>query len=325
MQEYVQESGWLFAMLPFFMTLILTATLIYVNAYLLVPLLLDKKRVIGYTVCIILLIALCTFARSVALRYCDSLLWPSKTPSAYAYFTWTLLDNFWAILISTLLLFSLRWIDQKDKVKNIEITQLQSELRYLRTQINPHFLFNGLNTIYGNINSENEEARNIVLQFSDLLRYSLYEADVEWVELGQEIACLENYVALQKARRNQNLEISFSVKAPKQSVKIAPLIFIPFVENAFKHGLAVGDTDSFVEISLHQKVQEHILFHCSNSYEDRPAKQSGIGLANVKRRLNLLYPEKHRLKISDNGHVYSIDLCIELSSAKSDDCNEAFQ
>ena len=312
MQEYVKESGWIFAMLPFFILILLIAILIYVNAWLFVPLLLDKQRVIGYTICVILLIALATFANSVTLHYFDSLLWPSKTRPVHLYFTWTLLDNCLAILISTLLLFSLRWIEQKQKVKNIEIIQLQSELKYLRSQINPHFLFNGLNTIYGNINIENKEARETVLQFSDLLRYSLYEADVETVELSQEMECLENYVALQRARRNKNSKISLAINVLNDSLKIAPLIFIPFVENAFKHGSTAEDTDSFVKITLHQNEQDQVLFHCSNSYEAQTTRQRGIGLANVKRRLDLLYPGRHILEIIDDGYSYTIDLRIEL-------------
>jgi two-component system LytT family sensor kinase len=112
--------------------------------------------------------------------------------------------------------------------KTVQINQLETELKYLRAQVNPHFLFNGLNTIYGYIDRSNQQARDILVQFSDLLRYSLYDADVDWVDLGKEAVYLQNYVALQRARSNSNLQIELEISVEENTVKIAPLLFMAF-------------------------------------------------------------------------------------------------
>src|SRR3984957_5598050 len=127
-------------------------------------------------------------------------------------------------VITAMLYITQKWAEQQEQVKNSQINQLQTELKYLRSQINPHFLFNGLNTVYGYIDMGNRQARDMMVQFSDLLRYNLYEADVEMIALEKEIKYLENYVALQKARSNDNVEVSLVVRYKNRSVQIAPLI-----------------------------------------------------------------------------------------------------
>lgn len=310
-QGYVTKKGWLFSLPPLMISIALVAMLIYVNAFVLVPKLLDKKKTALYITGLLALIFFNTYLRSLSNQYWDSRVWPDDPMEISSYFRWTLFDSFWSILISTLLLFSLRWSNQKQQVKNIEVAQLQTELKYLRSQINPHFLFNGLNTIYGNIDSSNQTARNILIRFADLLRYNLYEADIDFVELGKEVAYLENYVALQKARSNANLNIKLTVAVEDRSLKIAPLLFIAFVENAFKYMTRDDATDNFVKINL---VQQHrtIVFSCVNSYETGETGEGGIGLANVKRRLELLYKDNYTLEIKSGAPVYSATLTLHV-------------
>lgn len=310
-QGYINKKGWLFALTPFVISISLVAILIYVNAFLLVPKLLDKKKIALYIITVLLLVSLNTYVRSLSTLYWDNRAWPEDVMTLSSYFKWNLFDSFWSILISTLLLFSLRWSQQRQQVKNIEVAQLQTELKYLRSQLNPHFLFNGLNTIYGNIDISNQEARNVLVQFSDLLRYNLYEADVDSVPLGKEATYLENYVALQKARSNANLDIELNIDIEDKGIKIAPLIFISFVENAFKFITRDDNTNNFVRISLQQK-NNTIIFTSINSYEANGGATTGIGLANVKRRLELLYKNQYQLQIEKDDSTYSTILTIHV-------------
>jgi two-component system LytT family sensor kinase len=310
-EDYIHKKGWLFTLPALGISIVLLAMLIYVNAFLLVPKLLDRKRVGLYLLSVLLLVVLNTWLKSLSQQYYDYLTWPTDPMTLRSYFKWNLFNSFWSILISTLLLYSLRWSQQRQQVRNIELEQLQTELKYLRSQLNPHFLFNGLNTIYGNIDRDNEVARNVLVQFSDLLRYNLYEADVDLIELGREAAYLENYVAIQKARSNANLRIGLTVQIADPGVKIAPLIFIAFVENAFKFITREDNTLNFVDISLVQEAGE-IFFSCVNSYEAGGGRVGGIGLKNVTRRLDLLYKGRYRLDIRQENSVYSVNLVMSI-------------
>jgi two-component system LytT family sensor kinase len=251
-----------------------------------------------------------TLINSVNQQYWNSLVYgvqAAGNPSRY--YLANVLYALWFTLISSMLFYTQQWIEQKNQVKNIQISQLQHELRYLRAQINPHFLFNGLNTIYGYIDMKNEEARNILLQFSDLLRYHLYEADVDFIALEKEEEYLRNYVILQKARSNDNIRILLNTHIENKHVKIAPLIFIPFVENAFKHCLRDGTSSITITLEQHR---DRILFTSTNSFVNQERSSAGIGIINVTRRLDLLYPGKFSLNTTTDNNVYSIHLTLTL-------------
>jgi two-component system, LytTR family, sensor kinase len=169
--------------------------------------------------------------------------------------------------------------------------------------VNPHFLFNGLNTIYGNIDIRDQKARDILLQFSDLLRYSLYEADTDLVSLQQEATWLENYVALQRARSESSLRVSLVVEIEDGFVQLAPLLFMAFVENAFKF------TSGEVRIRLWQR-GDRLGFECVNTADEAEEGIGGIGLANARRRLELLYHERYTLDIRRDQDGYFISLML---------------
>lgn len=309
MQGYVHERSWSFAVKPLFIYFGLMAFLVYVNILVLIPNLLEKGKIGGYVIGIILLSALYMYLRSVNQQYWDNIVWADYPMTVQSYFKW---NSLWAVLfafISSMLFFTQKWYEQRQQVKNIQINQLQTELKYLRAQVNPHFLFNGLNTIYGNIDMSNQQARNVLLQFADLLRYNLYEADVDWVALEKEMVYLENYVALQRARSDSNLQIDLEINVHDKSVKIAPLIFIAFVENAFKYSTRDDNRINTIRIRL-QQAGNRVVFECSNSYEKDEKLEGGIGLSNVKRRLELLYKDRHTLTITKEQNIYSIQLIL---------------
>ena len=204
-----------------------------------------------------------------------------------------------------------KWSEQEERVKNIQINQLQTELKYLGSQINPHFLFNGLNAVYGSIEMSNSQAREMMVQFSDLLRYNLYDADVDMIALEKEVKYLENYVALQKARSNDNMGVNLIVSYKNGNVKIAPLIFMAFVENAFKYASRDDNMNNRIIISLKEEGGQ-IHFTCENSYDETEKTSGGIGLNNANRRLELLYKDRYKLDITKKQNIYDVDLTLGL-------------
>lgn len=308
-QGYAKNKGLLFCLQPLLIFFMLMAILLYGNTMVLIPYLLKKKKPVFYIAGILVLMVFYMLARSVNQRYWDAIVWPDEPMTLQYYFKWNGIYAIWFTLISSMLFFTQKWYDQRQQVKNIQISQLQTELKYLRAQINPHFLFNGLNTIYGSIDRSNQQARDVLLQFSDLLRYNLYEADVDWVELDKEIVYLQNYVALQRARSNSNLRIELEISATNKTVRIAPLLFVAFVENAFKYSTREDNRVNEIRISLQQS-GNRVIFECTNAYEQQEQEPGGIGLNNVIRRLELLYKDRYVLDIKKEQHTYRVQLIL---------------
>ncbi|HXB31419.1 MAG TPA: histidine kinase [Puia sp.] len=198
----------------------------------------------------------------------------------------------------------------------MEKEKVKSELDYLKAQINPHALFNSLNTIYGHIEKSNQVARNTLLQFSELLRYQLYECTEEKVSLEKEINYLNDFISFHRLRKDENLQINFQIEKIKPGLAIAPLLLVVLIENAFKFVSNFPDRENKICICLYTK--ENIL-HCtfSNTKDsqepDAGKKTNGIGVANLKRRLELLYPGKFRYAIKNDLHFYETKLTIDLS------------
>jgi two-component system, LytTR family, sensor kinase len=311
MQDFITKKGWPVSLLPLLTNCALTAMLVYVHTLVLIPLLSGKKKIGWYITGLVLLVTSYTLLRSHSQKYWDAVAWPNEPMKLSSYFKWNFFYADWFVLISTLLLFTQKWSEQRQQVKNIQINQLETELKYLRLQVNPHFLFNGLNTIYGYIDSDNIRARDMMVQFSDLLRYNLYEADIDAIALAREINYLRNYVALQKARSNDNMQIELEIVAPNPSVTIAPLLFMPFVENAFKHVSRDDRQVNRILIGLYQ-TDDSIRFECRNSYDNGMAENNGIGLTNVIRRLELLYKDRYKLRIDKDAGIYFVLLTINL-------------
>jgi two-component system LytT family sensor kinase len=309
MLYYVKQKGWLFVVAPLLTSLILMAVLVYANTLFLVPRLLQRKKWVLYILGVIAIALFYAYTRSVAQVYWDGVVWPNEPMQVKDYMHTNFIISWLLILISTMLYFSQKWTEQRQQVKNIQINQLETELKYLRSQVNPHFLFNGLNTIYGNIDIRDQRARDILLQFADLLRYNLYEADVDLVDLEKETIYLQNYVALQRARSNENMQIILDVQIENKDLKIAPLLFIPFVENAFKFSTRDDNRPNHIKISLKQS-RNQVVFTCSNDYEDLAQNGGGIGLSNVRRRLELLYKDRYDLQVDKQQSVYTVNLIL---------------
>ncbi|MFY0630914.1 MAG: histidine kinase [Flavobacteriaceae bacterium] len=192
-----------------------------------------------------------------------------------------------------------------------------AELKLLKAQLNPHFLFNTLNNLYGLSVVKSDQLPNLMLKLSDLLRYSLYDTKDTFVPLEKEITYLENYISLENIRLEDKTNINFTKSGDISSKMIAPMLLIVFVENAFKHLSSSNNEKSSVEVNV-TIIDDSLRFTCINSTDgnskETPMKsgKSGIGLKNAKKRLALLYPEKHQLAIDENDTSYHVILTLDL-------------
>jgi len=220
-----------------------------------------------------------------------------------------------------LIFFSLglRMIERNDSIekrqKELEKEKLNSELAFLKSQISPHFFFNTLNNIYSLIGINSEDARNAILKLSKLMRYLLYDSEQGLSQLSSEIDFMNNYIALMRLRMSEKVKLNVGFPSRYENTTIPPLLFIPFIENAFKHGISYREK-SFIDIAM-EVGKEWITFTCRNSivkHVDEPGtERSGIGLDNVSKRLGLLYPNNHELTIDKSDNVFHVILKIRMT------------
>lgn len=223
--------------------------------------------------------------------------------------------NFVGIMILTVAIGSVTKIARDSFTRRQQ--EKEAKLQLLKGQLNPHFLFNTLNNLYGLSVLKSDKLPSLMLKLSDLLRYSLYETKETFVSLAHEIIYLENYISLEKIRLEDKTEIVFNKTGNFSDKKIAPMLLIVFVENAFKH-LDTTNKSNTVKVEVNIK-DNQLLFYCENTFDPNEIKnksletgKSGIGLQNAKKRLDLIYPNKHQLKISKNNENYLVNLNLNL-------------
>lgn len=243
-------------------------------------------------------------------------------------------------MLAFLIRFIQKWQDDEKQRNELEKEKISNELSFLKQQINPHFLFNSLNSIYSLSISQSELTSNAILKLSAILRYVLYETENELVPLENELKVINNYIELQKLRQTEKVTVNYSVEKETgkpeipdkpyetdepavidekretdkpNAFKIEPLILLPPVENAFKHG-ADNVNESFIDIHiiivgnrLEMNVSNSIMTHSSDKTKD-----SGIGIKNLKRRLELLYPDEHKFEISEKDGIFRVRLLLQL-------------
>lgn len=197
------------------------------------------------------------------------------------------------------------------KILETQLKLKEQELNYLKMQIHPHFLFNTLNTIYGFSLKKADETPEMILKLSNLLDYLLYQVDKPFVLLQDEIDHINDYIALEKMRFNDTLNISFIANTTSKDLKIAPMLLLPFVENSFKHG-AIKNGNLNVKIDLKCENQT-IWFYIENSNTKTEASQKGIGLDNIKKRLDLLYNDNYELNVETKKEMFKVALKLNLS------------
>jgi LytS/YehU family sensor histidine kinase len=205
------------------------------------------------------------------------------------------------------------YIEMQQRLAEIAKEKAETELSFLKSQINPHFLFNSLNSVYFLISKENVVARKALHTFSDMLRYQLYEMKGARIPIEKELNYLKDYVDLQKLRKDENYTVRFNCSPDVKGFSIEPLLLIPFVENAFKHISHKTGEKNFVNLDI-SRSNGHFSFTVENSKDNErnTEEPGGIGLNNVKRRLELLYPEKHELVIDNEKDSYKVNLKLKI-------------
>jgi len=205
-------------------------------------------------------------------------------------------------------------IAAREREKNLIREKLSTELRYLRHQLHPDFLFNTLNNIYALTRKKSDLAAGAVMKLSELLHFMLYESRNDRVTIRYELNFLQDYMALEKIRYSDRLKISFEESIRDPDKMIGSLLLLPLVENAFKHGASETRFDSFIRIRVQQE-DEDFSFVIENSFEpsDRPGSDVSIGLPNIRRQLELLY-SNHRLEVSQTNNIYSVNLYLKLDT-----------
>lgn len=209
------------------------------------------------------------------------------------------------------LAFLVRSLNQDSDMKVLKEQQLVSELNYLKAQLHPHFFFNTINNIYALAMKQSAETAPMVARLGEMMRYILYEADKKTVLLSREIAFLSNYIEAERIRHQDQISIEFDVQGIKPDFRIEPLLLLPFIENAFKHGLEEETKSGFVHIVICQ-TDDELTLEVSNSkpvlLKEKAA--AGIGVTNVCKRLAILYPEKHQLDVTEETDRYEVSLLI---------------
>lgn len=233
-------------------------------------------------------------------------------------------ETFYLIVFFTLFFLFERFTAQEKEIEAAKTAQYQSELKSLKAQIHPHFIFNTLNAIYSHAIVENLDSKfsNLIFQFSDILKYVVYEGQVKEVALSRELEIIESYITLQSFRHEEHVIVQYTSEITNNRLYIAPLLLITFIENAFKHtGNLTGEQHPItIEIREHSNV---LHFYCKNPYagknddilssiRETESSENGIGLENTKKRLDILYPEKHHLHITKEASFFSVRLQIHL-------------
>jgi len=289
----------------------------YFNVYYVVPVFLYRKKFAAFALLFLAGIVAASLLRVPLATYLSQHYFaPGKPPPGLSQLFFNSLIN---IFIWTICLVAGKLIVDRIRfqkyIEVIEKEKMKNELDFLKAQFNPHFLFNSINSIYGNINKSNSTAREMLLIFSEMLRYQLYECNTSVISIEKEISYIRNYISLQQIRKPENLSIQLNVSEDVRGITIAPLIFMAFIENSFKYVSNHEDRLNEVQISL-ARSNNQLFFKTFNTKENVNGREmidpGGIGIANVKRRLELLYPDKHALMIQNNDHSFEVMLNLEV-------------
>lgn len=288
-----------------------TAVIFYTNYSLLVPYFLLKKKILPYLFCVVilLLISYLIIFNVFGFEFYDSRNLLDKRPSKFII---NIFFNSVIIIIGTIIRLYEQWIENDRINKEIEVKKNKTELESLKNQLNPHFLFNSLNSIYSLSTKKSNDTPEAVIMLSELMRYMLYKANDKKVLLKDELQYIENYIKLQHIRIAKNKNVKINIKGVISTQKISPLLFISYIENAFKYGTDFnGNTEIEIDISVKDN---ELQFKCVNIIGNRSKDEesSGIGMQNTKNRLELLYPDKHWLTTIEKDNKFMVDLKLKI-------------
>jgi sensor histidine kinase YesM len=310
-KEYTYTLYFVGILMP--ITMVTTYTLIYY----LVPKYLINKRYFGFFIRTVFTILASFYLGTMAIFmmlfffiYGDG---PQMDPSTVdVYFL--AVGMYFVIMAAVVIKLFKLWYEKHQKERKLEKEKLQAELNMLKSQIHPHFLFNTLNNIYSLSLQKSDAAPEMLVKLSEILHYILYECNGPFVPLEKEVTLLKNYLALEKIRYDRRLELDWTVPDELPSIDLAPMILLPFVENAFKHGASkMRDKASIkIELAIEEKKLEFRVINTKPVAKmiSKEKEEHGLGLSNVRQRLEMIYPANHRLEIQEEEATYSVYLFI---------------
>jgi hypothetical protein len=286
---------------------------VLINYYVFIPYLLKKEKYFIYVVVFVVNIVVFTQLNIWFFDYFIDFIFTDYYFISY-HSNITLLTIFSVFLIvTTLIKLSVDWFyfnSNENRELKIKNQQIQSQLSSLRSQINPHFLFNSLNVIYALAIENKKETKDAIVQLSDILRYVIYDSNTQRVALKDEITLLKNYIEFQQFRHQHSDNITFNCTIDNDNYLIYPMLLLPLVENSFKYGIKGDINNTYINITLIQKDKE-FTFDIENNYCENlsePIEHSGVGLENIKKNLEIVYPKSHDLKIYKTNDTFKVVL-----------------
>jgi len=297
-----------------FVHVLFVVIIVYINYSFLLPRFLKDHRFVKYILSFAFFFCLVTGTYIFIKRVETEGTWIHELFTSVRFMVHYSLTVLFIVVFISMFRFVEEWFGIEARKREIENEKLNTELRFLKEQINPHFLFNTLNSLYYLATIQSPNTPEVIVKLSRMMRYMLYDSNRAKVTLQQEIEYMQNFIELEKMRIGKPVPITFDTKGPLSSIYIVPLILNTFLENAFKHGLNNHSSDGFIRVKIHAD-PEHLTFVAENSKPESPdiKEKSGIGLQNVKRRLELSYPGKHTLDITEDKHTYKVHLTLDLS------------
>ncbi len=290
---------------------------VYLNYFWFLPLFLRNRRIREYLIVSIVSIVIASLlARTFFYFYLNEVIFPGWNQGSF-FQAYRFLQS--AMIITSPMIFLIglvimnRWVSTERKAEQLASEKLKAELSYLRSQINPHFFFNTLNTLYGLALKKSNRTAEVVMKLSELMSYVLYDADKEFVTLEKEVEQIERYVSLEQIRYDDRFETELEIIGEMDRFQIPPLILLPFVENSFKHGVNKSSSDGWISIFIHvmdEKMNFVIKNKVSEPKNESTGDKNGVGILNVKRRLKLLFPETHHISCYEEKGFYVVELTL---------------
>jgi len=294
------------------------AIAVYVNLFVLIPRFLKKERYLLYFSSLLLLIAITASLSGAVYVYVFHFAPNNTIPDFIPSSLFSLIGIVLYVFISSAFHLFREWYALKEiekKAAQAELAKIRAELEALKLQINPHFLFNALNSLYSVSLTDASKTPETILKLSEIMRHMLYKSDVEKTDLGIEIDYITNYLEIQKLRFEGKINIQFGTNNLNLKSQIAPLLFIHYIENCFKH-VNYDESGAFIDIKIEQK-NESLDFVAQNSIHADKLKIhnsiGGIGMENIKKRLIYLYPDKYQLTIKEEQNIFSVNLNLNLN------------
>ena len=295
----------------------------YFNVYYLMPKFVYNKKYFSYTILVLVSLLIMLLFKFNLTYYLVSTNVMPEAPEVVNTLTLnygitTMLGELYVVSFVTAIKITADWLQENNKFHNLEKRQLTTELKFLRSQVSPHFFFNTLNNIYSLTLEKSDKAPEVVLKLSELMRYLLYATKKPKQDLKNEIECIQNYIDLERIRFDDSLEVNMQLSGDMENKKISPMLLIPLIENCFKHGASQNIGKMYIDVDI--KVEDDdLFFNVSNTIPEKrkkskiPSRSGGIGLSNVKKRLELGYNKNdYKLNFYERDNKFFVELKLRV-------------